>query len=88
MDYSTDPDTCRGRGWDGASYWQTATSDQTRCATRSSPPDRHDRTRSCAFHRDREVEAPLTGGGDARVVFASTLVGASSLIWAGATTSR
>ena len=92
MDYSTDPRYLPGeRGWDGNSYWQTATSDQTRVCHSflAAGPARPDTVVHVTVETE-EVEAPLTGGGDAHAcVFASTLVGASSLILEPApTTSR
>lgn len=82
-DYSTDPRYRPGeRGWDGNSYWQTATSDDTRVchAFLAAGPARPDTVVHVTVETE-DVEAPLTGGGDAHAcVFASTLVGASALI--------
>ena len=80
---STDPRWRPGeRGWDGNSYWQTDTSDETRVCHSflAAGPARPDTVVHVTVETE-EIEAPLTGGGDAHAcVFASTLVGASSLI--------
>jgi hypothetical protein len=82
-DVSTDPRYRPGeRGWDGNSYWQTATSDQTRvCHSFLAVGPARPETVIHVTVETEEVEAPLHGGGDAHAcVFASTLVGASALI--------
>ena len=82
-DYSTDPRYRPGeRGWDGNSYWQTATSDETRvCHSFLAAGPARPETVIHVTVETEEVEAPLHGGGDAHAcVFASTLVGASALI--------
>ena len=79
------------RGWDGNSYWQTATSDETRVchAFLAAGPARPDTVVHVTVETE-EIEAPLHGWGDAHAcVFASTLVGASSSSWSRQpTTSR
>ena len=89
---STDPRYRPGeRGWDGNSYWQTATSDETRvCHSFLAAGPARPETVIHVTVETEEVEAPLHGGGDAHAcVFASTLVGASALILEPApTTSR
>jgi hypothetical protein len=82
-DISIDPAYRPGdRGWDGNSFWRTAMWDGARTceAFLAAGPARPD-TVVHVIVETKQLEAPLTGGGDAHAcVFASTLVSATSFV--------
>ena len=84
QEYSVDPAFRPGeRGWEGNSYWMTATSDETRrCeAFLAAGPAQPDRVVHLRVETE-EVEAPLHGGGDAHacVFIRSLLIATASVL--------